>query len=298
MSEPPPSSPSPRPGHVDPLDRWSLYERCVQASEDLVPVLRAIHRDAPTGAAEPGPPRHLGEDFAGSAALSRAWTALVPNGTAVALDRDPGAVDAARRRLSEASAARTDLVVGDVLDPPDGPATRPVDVVYAGNFSIGELHDRAALVTWLRRARARVADANGIVVCDLYGGETAFVTGVAERDLPGPDDTEILYEWEQRRADPLTGRVLDVVHFTLRRDGALVHESRDAFTYDWRLWGVPELRDAMVEAGFRSTECRPRVPDAIDDDGRVLVPVLEWPDAPDAPPPLDDSYEVLVIGRS
>jgi hypothetical protein len=25
---------------------------------------------------------------------------------------------------------------------------------------------------------------------------------------------------------------------------------KDAFTYDWRLWTIPELRDAMLEAGF------------------------------------------------
>jgi len=29
----------------------------------------------------------------------------------------------------------------------------------------------------------------------------------------------------------------------------------DAFTYDWRLWGLPELRDIFIDAGFSSVDC-------------------------------------------
>jgi hypothetical protein len=28
---------------------------------------------------------------------------------------------------------------------------------------------------------------------------------------------------------------------------------RNAFTYDWRIWSIPELRDLLIEAGFTET---------------------------------------------
>jgi len=39
------------------------------------------------------------------------------------------------------------------------------------------------------------------------------------------------------------------IHFRLR-DGARIER---AFTYDWRLWTLPEVRDALEEAGFRDS---------------------------------------------
>jgi hypothetical protein len=26
---------------------------------------------------------------------------------------------------------------------------------------------------------------------------------------------------------------------------------QDAFTYDWRIWSIPEVRDALMEVGFQ-----------------------------------------------
>jgi len=30
---------------------------------------------------------------------------------------------------------------------------------------------------------------------------------------------------------------------------------KEAFTYDWRLWGLTELRDILVDAGFSTVDC-------------------------------------------
>lgn len=46
------------------------------------------------------------------------------------------------------------------------------------------------------------------------------------------------------------------MHFRVERDGVIVASIEDAFVYRWRLWSVPELREAMLEAGFASTEVR------------------------------------------
>jgi hypothetical protein len=128
-------------------------------------------------------------------------------------------------------------------------------------------------------------------VCDTYGGESAFRLGAVHRIHPGPDGLKIRYTWEQRRADPLTGMVENALHFRVDRDGWIVQEETDAFVYHWRLWSVPELREAMREAGFGATEVFDKAPDAVDHTGRVYVqPVHDSRD-------LAASFIVCVAGR-
>lgn len=268
------------------LDRHDLYEACVQSPVDTVPLLRAIHDGAPVV---------LGEDFAGTAAVSRAWVLSSDDARAIAVDHDRATLAEARRRADAAGvpADRLSLLEGDVVaaTTPATERAHAADIVYTGNFSIGELRTRADLMRYLRHVRDRLRS-GGIFAADVYGGESAFMLGSAERHEPGPDGATIVYTWEQRECDPLTGQVVNAVHFELLDAD---EESRgmigDAFVYHWRLWSVPELRDAMDEAGFAATEVHARLPDAMDEDDVAYVRAIEDPDE------LEDSFDVLVVGR-
>lgn len=265
------------------MSRHELYEACVQSPEDAVPLLRAIHG---------GDPAVLGEDFAGTAALSRAWVLADPSARAIAVELDAATLAEAGRRAEAAGAdaARLELVHGDVRTATDR-RRHAADVVYVGNFSIGELTTRGDLVAYLRHVRSRLRP-GGVFACDVYGGQSAYMLGTAERPEPGPGGETIIYTWEQREADPLTGRVVNALHFeVLDADGSSAGMMRDAFAYHWRLWSVPELRDAMAEAGFASSEVHGRQPDAVDGDGEVYVRPISGPDE------LDESFDVLVVGR-
>jgi len=256
------------------MNRHDLYEICVQSPEDLAAVLRAIHGGDHTA---------LGEDFCGTAALSAAWIEQVDGGRSIAVDHDRETL--ARAPKHEAIT----LVAGDVRGDTDADTHR-VDVLHVGNFSIGEWHTRADLLAYLRHARARLAN-DGIFVCDLYGGETAFATGVIDREIPLPDGRTVHYAWEQREADAVTGMVVNAIHFQVCRDLRVEIDLPDAFTYHWRLWSVPELRDAMTEAGFAGTEVWDKVPDAVDDEDRVYPRQIH--DAED----VEEDFDVLIVGR-
>jgi hypothetical protein len=67
----------------------------------------------------------------------------------------------------------------------------------------------------------------------------------------GPFD----YEWEQRAYDAAS-RVLDCrMHFDVPDEASGgVLELRDAFTYRFRLWGVDELRELLLQAGFADAQ--------------------------------------------
>lgn len=253
-----------------PFDKHDLYELCVQSPTHLAPLLRAVHG---------GDPRVLGEDFAGTAALSCEWVKREGR-RAVAVDLDARALG---RHPDHPMVSR---VFSDVRTVPDA-----CDVLFVGNFSIGYMHTRPELVAYLRHARGRL-NPGGVFVCDTYGGESAFLTGDVHRPHPMPGGRLCRYTWEQRRADPLTGMVTDVIHFRIEKGGVIEHEMPDAFVYEWRLWSVPELRDAMTEAGFSRTLVYAKLADAWDDEGNAYVEPVK-----NAEDELDESFIVMVAGR-
>lgn len=237
-------------------------------------MVRAIHGGAPAV---------LGEDFAGTAALSYLWADARPENRAIAVDLDESAL------MRRPDHPRVKRILGDVRTATT-PAEHPCDVLFVGNFSIGYLHTRAELVAYLRHARERLTP-GGVFVCDTYGGESAFLTGHVHRDHFA-DGRRVRYTWEQRDANPLTGMVTDVLHFQVDRAGVVELELPDAFIYRWRLWSVPELADAMAEAGFREVEVYDKTPDATDDEGNAyMLPVTGDGD-------VEDSFIVCVAARA
>jgi hypothetical protein len=112
------------------------------------------------------------------------------------------------------------------------------------------------------------------------------------RDVRTPAGVRIRYTWEQREADPMSGLVEDAIHFRADRDGEIVYQEADAFVYRWRLWSIPELRDAMDEAGFARSEVYAELGDAVDDSGRAYArPVSD-------PSELDETYVVCIAARA
>ncbi len=235
------------------LNRYDLYELAVQAPDLQARFLRALHR---------GTPLVLREDFSGPAAIARAWVALDERHRAVAVDRDPEPLAHARARLAGGSPAlndRVELLLMDALECRAG-----ADVIAAFNFALCELHDRASLLDYLRGARASL-NPGGVLACDLYAGADALTPGSSKATIPTPAGP-LGYTWEQRRADPVTARVENAMHFKPAGQPAL----RDAFVYHWRLWSIPELRDAMIDAGFGATEVHLSYGDALDGDGSPI----------------------------
>ncbi len=218
------------------MDRHDLYELCVQSPRHVVDLLRGVHG---------GDPRVLAEDFCGTAGVSREWVRR-RGCSAIGTDIDQAVLDRAGSHL----APHLRLQQADLLHEPR--RVERTDVIFVGNFSIGEIHERRDLVRYLARCMGRL-NPGGVFVCDTYGGESAFRLGAVTRKHVAPDGSVVQYTWEQRRADPATGRVENVLHFRVQRAGEVVLDLPEAFVYRWRLWSVPELRDAMMEVGFAGT---------------------------------------------
>jgi hypothetical protein len=120
-----------------------------------------------------------------------------------------------------------------------------VDVVGAFNFSYLIFKRRQELVAYFRKAYEAL-DRDGLFFCDLFGGTEAIVPIVESRRCKGG----FTYVWEHARYNPISNEILCHIHFKFR-DGS---EIREAFTYDWRLWTIPEVRECLLVAGFRDTQ--------------------------------------------
>jgi len=255
------------------FDKHDLYELCVQNPEALIPLLNAIHSNAPLT---------LAEDFSGTAILSHQWVEQSDQHRAIATYLDQEALN---KHGNHPQIKKHLANVNDAID--------PADILFVGNFSIGYHHTRAELITYLKKAHARLEKSNGIFLCDTYGGENAYTLGGVHRPTPMGDGRLCRYTWEQRDADPLTGMVTDVIHFRIEHAGTITEEYDDAFTYHWRLWSVPELRDAMREAGFKQVQCYSKLPDAIDDEGNAYINPIQDPQEE-----LEESFIVLIAAQT
>ena len=222
----------------DPLE---LYQRAVQQPRRDVGLFQRIWRRHHG----PGTPLVLREDFCGAAAVSCAWVRSHPERTARGIDLDTkvlvwGAVNN-QMRLPKGARERLQLVQGDVRRVMSPKA----DVVAAQNFSFCVFKARKDLVAYFRHARRNVKR-KGVFVLDVLGG---FETQQSPRREPRKEDG-FVYVWEHRRFDPVNQNGIFAIHFEFGDGSAL----RDAFVYDWRMWTIPEVREALVEAGFRTTE--------------------------------------------
>jgi SAM-dependent methyltransferase len=228
-----------------------LYERAVQdAPQEADLVERLVRRHAGR------PPRRLREDFSGTALFAAEWVRRGPDRTAIAVDLDPAVHRWARRHrlpaLGEA-AARLRLVTADVRTSPG----RALDAIVAMNFSYSVLKTREALGGYLAAARRALAP-GGVLVLDAFGGWRAQKELVERRRIKGG----VTYVWEQEAFDPITHALRCAIHF----EGPGRRRLRRAFTYDWRLWSLPELTELMREAGLEPEVLWDVAPSASDTD--------------------------------
>jgi SAM-dependent methyltransferase len=219
-------------------DKYDLYQRAVQSVEDDVEFLEKLSTRAQSRSA-----RHLREDFCGTGLLASQWVRRSPDHTAEGFDIDPEPVawGLARNFEPHGTSAQMRFHLADVRRP----SARPPDLRVAYNFSYCCFKRRAELLEYFRSAREDLAD-GGIFTLDLHGGPECQEEMEEERKVDGG----FTYVWEQEKFWPANHEAHCHISFEFR-DGTSLHR---AFSYEWRLWMMPELHDILEEAGFSRVE--------------------------------------------
>ncbi len=216
-------------------DRHNLYERSVQdAAAEVDFVTREYQRLRGRNA------RFLREDFCGTASVATTWVRRHRQHRAIGVDLDPSVLAWGEAhhvsKLSRGERGRLTLLNEDVMQA----KSPPQDVLLAMNFSYWIFKTRTALRDYFRAAHRALA-ADGMFMLDCYGGYDAFRVLKEKRELRG-----FTYVWDQASYNPVNGDLRCHIHFQMPDRSWL----KEAFTYDWRLWTLPEIREVLAEAGF------------------------------------------------
>ncbi len=218
-------------------DRYELYQRAVNSPENDVEFIEKAYRHY-RGEKKP---MHFREDFCGTSSMCAEWLKSDPKRTAEGVDLDPEPIEWGKKHNFNSVPDGEARMKWHLSDVRGGVDHRP-DITAAQNFSYWCFHQRTDLVAYFKAVLEDLSD-DGVFVLDIYGGPEATTEQEEIRSL----GSGIEYVWDQRDYQPGTGKYSTAIHFRFR-DGS---EMLNAFEYDWRFWTLGEVRDVLMEVGFK-----------------------------------------------
>jgi SAM-dependent methyltransferase len=225
------------PTMAEQADIHELYEESVQNVENEVNFLGATFRERTGRTAY-----SFREDFCGTASLACEWVKQGREYSAIGVDIDADVLEWGRNnrvsRLETEDQARVSLIESDVQTV----ETPEVDILAAFNFSYWIFEERARMVAYMRRCYEALKD-DGILFMDMFGGPESFEETREKTKYDG-----FTYVWHQAKFHPVTNHMQCYIHFKFP-DGSKI---KRAFSYAWRLYTAPELRDMLHDAGFEN----------------------------------------------
>jgi hypothetical protein len=220
------------------FDKYAAYAQSVQSPQNDARFLRRAYREL-----RGVEPKVLREDFCAAFSLCCEWVKLGNTQRAIGIDIDPEPLQYGHAHylslLTASQQERIAILKRDVTKP-KGPRA---DIICALNFSYFLLKKRDSLAQYFKVCRQSLAP-NGVFIVDAFGGPDHEEPHTLTRRLPG-----LTYYFEQESFDPVTREARFHIHFKPKK----MKVQNRAFTYDWRMWTLPEIRDAMSSAGFKHT---------------------------------------------
>lgn len=225
--------------------KYDLYEASVIDAKDDVSLFRKIYRSALKR-----DPKLYREDFCGALSHATEWVKLGSKHHAWALDLAPEPLTYGLMthvsKLSSAEQNRLHIFERNVIDG----IREKTDLITAMNFSYSCLKKREDLKAYFESSY-RSLKSKGVFLIDAIGGSQMLGPSMDRRLIDwGKGKPRLKYFWEQKNFDPITHEAKFAIHFEL---GPKKKKFKNAFTYDWRIWTIPELRDLMREAGYSKT---------------------------------------------
>ena len=223
---------------ADKADIHELYELSVQNVENEVEFMQA------TFTSLTGRTGYLfREDFCGTASASCQWVRQGKDFQAIGVDIEPSVLEWGRNnrlsKLDSEDQARVSLIESDVMTV----ETPKVDLLAAFNFSFFIFDTRDSLRAYFEKVYDAIKD-DGVFFCDMFGGPEAQEE---TKEKTKHKKHGFSYIWHQATFHPITNFIRCHIHFKFK-DGSKI---KKAFTYEWRLWSAPEIRELLLEAGFK-----------------------------------------------
>lgn len=217
------------------FDRYAYYLRAVQSPEVDCQFISDTYKEL-----RGKRPHDLREDFCGTFAICCEWARRNKHNKAVGIDLDGEPLEYGRAHYLTKLRPEQQTRVRTLRDSVLTAKVTAVDLVIAFNFSFYLFKSRLLLKRYFKRALNGLRH-DGLLIVDCFGGMDCQEANEEKSKIGN-----FFYYWEQANYDPVTNGAIFHIHF--KRNGEKKRER--VFTYDWRLWTIPEIREAMLEAGF------------------------------------------------
>lgn len=226
------------------FNKYLHYENSVQTPEEHVHIFDRMFNDIRGRQA-----MTLKEDFCGTYMISCEWVKSHSGRTAVGMDLDTEVLEYGRKQstfktLKPSEKKRIQILQKDVCVP----TQQKFDVIGAGNFSFFIFKQREQMKKYFKAAYQSL-NKDGIFVLEMAGGPGFIKPGKEQKTYTVKGLGKYTYYWDQKTYDPVTHHGLYAIHFKDRY--GVMH--KDCFVYDWRVWTPPELKELMLECGFKDS---------------------------------------------
>lgn len=223
----------------DTFDKYVYYNRSVQSPDVDTDFVSDCYKEL-----RGERPHVLREDFCGGFAVCCEWVKRHKKNRAIGIDLDPEPIAYGKThylsKLKPEQQYRVEIVQGSVLTT----RVERADVVLALNFSYYIFKSRMMLRKYFSMARKGLKS-DGLFIIDCFGGKDS-----QEANEESTKFKDFVYYWDQTNFDPVSNEALFHIHYKLKGEKK---RREKVFSYDWRMWTIPEIREVMQESGFKRT---------------------------------------------
>ncbi len=220
------------------FDKYDYYFRSVQNPEGDVDFFIQAYKDL-----KKRKPNSLREDFCGTFAISCEWVSRDKNHTAIGIDLSQEPLDYGLKnyfsKLQPEEQKRLQILNKNVL----AKGLPTADIIVALNFSYYLFKKREVLKEYFQNCY-KTLKSDGVLIVDCFGGgqcQSAIEEETEHKDFS--------YFWDQINFNPITNGAKFYIHFKPKGKSKI----EKVFSYDWRMWTIPEIREVMTEVGFKKT---------------------------------------------
>ena len=218
-----------------PFDKYFYYKKSVQSPEEDISFFKKTFKSFFKQ------PAHIfREDFCGTFYLAYHWIKDHSKNKAIAIDSDKKPIEYGIKhhlsKLEPSQKKRLQILNNNVLDK----NLPKANIISVSNFSYFALKERSLILKYFKNVRKTLFK-KGLFILDVVGGPDC--EQLSEEEVKHKDFT---YYWDQDKFNPINRNGKYYIHFKRKGEKKRMKE----FSYDWRLWSLPELKDILISAGF------------------------------------------------
>lgn len=219
------------------FDKYYYYNQSVQSADVDVQFFRQAYEEI-----RGKMPKTFREDFCGTFKLSCEWAKLNPFFESYGVDLDPEPISYGKENylteLTDDQQKRVTITEANVLDE----GLPKADIIAACNFSYFIFKERKTMKEYFAK-NLKSLNKDGLFILDIFGGSDCYEANEEETEHDG-----FSYFWDQDSWDPVTNEAMFYIHFKVKGQKKV----KKAFTYDWRMYSIPEIKDILLDAGFKN----------------------------------------------